>query len=50
MNHPARSEFDNEESVQLAEQQVGYSQEVAGPDIRSMDMQKRSPGLARGAR
>src|SRR5947207_1237391 len=47
MHHPTRAELDNEEGIQLAKEQIGHGQEVAGPDIGSVVVQKRAPGLTR---
>ena len=50
MNDFARSLFDNEEGKQRAKEQVSHLEEVAGPDLSCIIMQKRPLALSCWAR
>ena len=46
MDHPSRSQFDEEEGKERSKEQIGDLQEVAGPDLVGVCAQKGRPPLA----
>jgi len=45
MDHPAGLELDDEKSKERAKEEIAHLQEITGPDIFGMGVQKRAPLL-----